>query len=337
MAEPPTKRDDDAGPLENQEQGADKTSAQPQPLDAVKNPNALFTGGPADERSAQQVPAETGESIPSEAAGQANENQTGVERAAAQAAEPSLEAPSAAAEPLDEPPVGMPANLPVDSVPDALQPADLPQATDELTTGTAAENVALESASISDGLDDIADAATDEAPTSDLIGSEEVSATELEHEAIGELQPPAAIDEAGSETVSTDSAQPLYPESSSSRTHAQTVEIRTDDPPAQIEQLPFHPEKDDAQIEHAIEYRHEPEPGQAAQWHDPTFEVGSTLGQVAPVFVIVSLAESQVTQLIDAALGKSAARDIETLSELAESVVEHAFWLRTCHERALNG
>jgi len=59
--------------------------------------------------------------------------------------------------------------------------------------------------------------------------------------------------------------------------------------------------------------------------------------QTAPVFVTVSLADSQIDQLIESTLAKSMGRDLAAIGELAESVVEHAFWLRTCHERALSG
>ncbi|HEY2894157.1 MAG TPA: hypothetical protein VGJ16_08095 [Pirellulales bacterium] len=136
----------------------------------------------------------------------------------------------------------------------------------------------------------------------------------------------------------------------SSRGDVQTLEIRADDPPPTFEQLPYFPGdetphieqrpyfpgKDHPRIEHVLD-PYESEAERPPLLPDTAFDGGETLVQAAPVFVTVSLADSQIDQLIDAALGKSVARDLAALGELAESTVDHAFWLRNCHERALNG
>jgi hypothetical protein len=51
--------------------------------------------------------------------------------------------------------------------------------------------------------------------------------------------------------------------------------------------------------------------------------------------VLVSLTDGQTRQIINDALSAAGTRDAAALEKIAESKVEHAAWVRACHERAL--
>jgi hypothetical protein len=58
---------------------------------------------------------------------------------------------------------------------------------------------------------------------------------------------------------------------------------------------------------------------------------------LARPIVVMSLSEPQTQKLIDEALAAAAPRLEKLAGEIAESKVEHAFWVRYCHERAILG
>ncbi|HTM54016.1 MAG TPA: hypothetical protein VL175_08305 [Pirellulales bacterium] len=339
MADSPLRKNDDAEPLDNRENAADEPDKQAQPAAERTDSSPPPAESAADAKDEQ--PAEPQGDLPALVAPDlATADESG-------AATP--EEPNAAAEATGPPLAGTPP-----SVPDPMEllagesPAQSFQWPTDLETSSAAiEDVGLDSGSITDGSDETTNAAANDGPIDEPL-DDELSAAGLEIEA---SENPDATSQAGhlGNDVKSSADQSLSPDMHLSAPIDPTLIYNLDGPPPKIEWGPYDPSKETSHLEQ-LPYRFskddagsEPssgfdvEPGRTPPWPDTAFESPEPLVQAAPVFVSVSLADSQIEQLIESALGKSMARDVAALGELAESVVEHAFWLRTCHERALNG
>lgn len=354
MADSPLRKNDDAEPLANRGNSADEQDKQAQPAAEPKNPSSPPAQSAADAKDEQPI-EQQGDLPASEAPDRATAKVSDAASPEAMPANDALARPPASAE-VTEPTL---AAAPP-SEPDPMEslagesPAQSFQWLTDLETSSAAviEDLGLDSGSITDGSDEATDettsAAANDGPVEEPFDDER-SATEFDIEASENPDATAQAGDIGNEILDSDADQSFSAETHPSAPVDPTLVYHLDDPPPRMEFLSYDPGKDTPRIQQlpyffggddAVSESSNPfdsDAGRAPTWADAAFASPEPLVQAAPVFVTVSLADSQIERLIEAALGKSMARDLAALGELADSVVEHAFWLRTCHERALTG
>jgi hypothetical protein len=102
--------------------------------------------------------------------------------------------------------------------------------------------------------------------------------------------------------------------------------------PGGIRQLPYIRGQHDANAAHDLVFRRRDRPDRSASSGPVDGE-----SSVERPIVLMSLTDGQTRQIINDALSAAGARDGAALEKIAESKVEHAAWVRACHERAMYG
>jgi hypothetical protein len=334
----PADRDD----VPNSDQAPMDSQAQDTPSDSEAATPAFGEPRPAstDEGNAETADSPAGLTDQAGDSSESNRREVNVETQSGETSDQTAEAHVHQPERNKEESIGQPVDTQPRAATDVAVPSRDSISVDESALEAGSAIGAEPSSHLSAGpSDEIALQSADELPPSSDLRTDASSSRPLELADTSDLDTSASDTAATSPGASTESGNL---EESSQIDGAATAESSGDDEPEETE---LEAKSLDEQVASASD---EPAAASDVESAASAFRSPSAPSHLMPApmpmagepsierpIVLISLTDGQTRQIINDALSAAGARDAAALEKIAESKVEHAAWVRACHERVL--